>query len=122
MVYNLKARCPAWDNFTAEVFPEDAQQLAYELPAWLMSPDTSEQKAVLLLGEGANGKSTYLAGINAFLGRENCTSISLQKLETDRLAVARLIHEDFEADDLAPPGGDAVLIRLWNPGDDVVYA
>ncbi|MDP8952298.1 MAG: bifunctional DNA primase/polymerase, partial [Actinomycetota bacterium] len=49
--------CPAWEKFVAETFPEDAQDLAFEIPAWLMTPDTSIQKAILLLGEGANGKS-----------------------------------------------------------------
>jgi len=56
-----------------------------------MRPDVSIQKAILLLGEGANGKSTYLAGVTAFLGRSNVSSVSLHKLESDRFSVARLV-------------------------------
>ncbi len=91
VTYDPDAVCPAWDKFIADVFPEDAQALAYELPAWLMLPDTSIQKAVLFLGEGANGKSTYLTAVRAFLGSSNVSGVSLHKLESDRFAAARLI-------------------------------
>ena len=84
-------QCPEWDGFVQAVFPGDAQAIAWEIPAWLMTANTSLQKAILLLGEGANGKSAYLAGIVALLGRQNCTAISLQKLESDRFAAARLV-------------------------------
>jgi putative DNA primase/helicase len=56
-----------------------------------MTPYTSIQKAILLLGEGANGKSTYLAAVNAFLGRGNVSGLSLHKLESDRFACSRLV-------------------------------
>ena len=56
--YDPQAKCPAIDKFIKEVFPKDAIKLAYELPAWTMTPDTSIQKAALFLGLGGNGKST----------------------------------------------------------------
>jgi putative DNA primase/helicase len=56
-----------------------------------MCPDASIQRAMLLQGLGGNGKSTYLRGVIAFLGRLNIASLSLQKLELDRFAVAGLI-------------------------------
>jgi putative DNA primase/helicase len=65
--YDPTATCPAWEKFVSEVFPEDAQELAWEVPAWLMTPETSIQKALLLLGEGANGKSVYLSASGHFL-------------------------------------------------------
>jgi P4 family phage/plasmid primase-like protien len=89
--YDPTAECPAWEEFVAATFPSDAQELAYEIPALLMTPETSIQKAVLLTGEGANGKSTYLAAVEAFVGRENCVALSLQKIETDRFAASRLV-------------------------------
>jgi hypothetical protein len=89
--YDPAADCPAWDRFVDDTFPEDARRLAYEIPAWLMTPDTSIQKAILLLGEGSNGKSTYLTALEAFVGRGNCAALSLQKIEGDRFAAARLV-------------------------------
>jgi P4 family phage/plasmid primase-like protien len=89
--YDPAARCPAWDEFISQVFPADADSIPWEIPAWLMTPDTSIQKAVLLTGEGSNGKSTYLRGIIAFIGKQNTAAISLHKLEGDKYAAARLV-------------------------------
>ncbi len=91
VAFDLSARCPAWDTFVSEVFPEDSEAIAWEIPAWLMTPDTSIQKAILLTGEGANGKSTYLRAVVAFIGKHNTAAVSLHKLEQDRFAAARLL-------------------------------
>jgi putative DNA primase/helicase len=91
IAYDPIAQCPEWENLVELVFPKDAQELAFQITAWLMQPDVSQQKAVLLLGEGNNGKSTYLAAVTAFLGRHNTSALSLHKLESDRFATARLI-------------------------------
>ncbi len=89
--YDPQAECPKWDKFAGEVFPEDAQDLAFELPADLITPSRSAQKAILALGEGSNGKSTYLRALTAFVGSTNTAGASLHKLESDRFATARLI-------------------------------
>jgi putative DNA primase/helicase len=56
----------------------------------LITPDRSIQKAILLVGEGGNGKGVFLAGCIAFVGRENVSTVPLHKLESDRFSVARL--------------------------------
>ena len=89
--YDPEATCPAWEKFVSEVFPEDAQDLAWEIPAWLMTPDTSIQRSILLTGEGANGKSTYLTAVSNFIGQSNMSNMSLHKIESDRFSVARLV-------------------------------
>jgi putative DNA primase/helicase len=91
VVFDPSAQCPAIDSFVSQVFPADAVTVAWELAAWLMRPDTSIQKAILATGEGANGKSTFLALLAAFIGKSNVSTISLHRLEQDRFAVARLI-------------------------------
>lgn len=122
LIYDPAATCDEWDAFLRDVFPEDCQTLAYEIVAWLLCPDTSIQKAFLLRGDGENGKSTYLAALTAALGAGNVAGLSLQKLETDRFAAARLygklanICPDLPSDHLqstsifkALVGGDRVL-------------
>ena len=89
--YDPQAECPAIDKFVEQTFPADSLVIAYEIPAWLMTPDTSIQRAVLAVGAGSNGKSTYLSMITTFLGRRNCAAVSLHKLEADRFSVARLV-------------------------------
>jgi P4 family phage/plasmid primase-like protien len=120
--FDPEARCPRWDDFIATTFPEDAEPIAWEIPAWLMTPDTSIQKAILLTGDGANGKSTYLAAVLAFIGKHNAAAVSLHKLENDRFSVARLVGKlanvcpDLPSTDLtstsvfkAITGGDELL-------------
>jgi putative DNA primase/helicase len=91
VAFDPAARCPAWDKFIAEVFPGDSEAIAWEIPAWLMMPTNPIQKAVLLLGEGSNGKSTYLRACVAFIGKSNTAALSLHKLEQDKFAAARLM-------------------------------
>ncbi len=88
--FDAAAKCPAIDKFVEDVFPADAQHTAFEVAAWLMLPDVSIQKAVLALGEGANGKSVYLNLLESFVGKQNATALSLHKIESDKFAAARL--------------------------------
>jgi len=87
------ATCPGWDGFIAATFPDDAYLagVGFQIPALLMVPYTSTQKTILLTGEGGNGKSTYLAACMAFVGRRNCSSLSLHRLEGDKFAASRLL-------------------------------
>ena len=123
VIYDPKAKCPAWLRFSGEVLPEDAQGLLFELAAWLMLPDTSKQKATLLLGDGSNGKSASLRALTAFLGSQNCSAASLHKLEADRFVVAQLLGKlaNLCADLLsAHLEGTGMFKQIT--GGDVIYA
>jgi putative DNA primase/helicase len=91
VTFDPDAVCPVWEKFVVDVFPEDARSIAWEVIAWILTPDRSIQKAILLLGEGSNGKSTYLRGVTNFIGKRNTTALSLHKIEQDRFAAARLM-------------------------------
>ena len=117
--FDPTARCPRWDQFISEVFPGDSEAIAWEIPAWLMTPDTSIQKAILLLGDGANGKSTHLRAVLAFIDRQNVAAVSLHRLENDRFSVARLLGKlanicpDLPSEDLSSTFiGKAELLPL----------
>jgi P4 family phage/plasmid primase-like protien len=120
--YDPDGKCPAWEKFIEETFPFDARAVAFEVLAWLMVPDTSIQKAVLLSGDGSNGKSVFLAAVLAFIGKNNAAAIPLHKLESDRFSVSRLVGKlanicaDLPSEHLqststfkAITGGDAML-------------
>jgi P4 family phage/plasmid primase-like protien len=89
--YDPAAECLEWESFVAATFPKDAQELAWEIAADLMTPERSIQKSLLFLGEGSNGKSTALRAYCAFVGSTNVAGLSLQKIEGDRFSVARLV-------------------------------
>lgn len=120
--YDPAAFCHTVEKFVNETFPSDATVLAWEMTAWLMRPDTSIQKAVLLTGPGGNGKSVWLRLLTAFLGREHTSGLSLHKLEGDKFAASRLygklanICPDLPSEHLsgtsvfkAITGGDTVI-------------
>jgi putative DNA primase/helicase len=84
------ATCPEIDNFVHQCFPADSTALAWEILGDLITPDRSIQKAVALIGEGGNGKGVFLQLATNFVGANNVAHLSMQKLETDRFAPARL--------------------------------
>ncbi len=88
--FDPHAECPNIDHFVSQVFPSDATHLAWEITEYLIRPVTDIQKAVLLLGPGGNGKSTWLSLLVSFLGKQNTSSVSLHKLESDRFSAARI--------------------------------
>jgi putative DNA primase/helicase len=88
--YDPSARCPAIEHFIGQVVPSDSFQLLFELVGYLLTPDNRLQVAVMLLGSGANGKTTLLNLITELLGRENVAAVPLHKLDEDRFAAAEL--------------------------------
>jgi len=88
--FDPAADCPEIKRFVADVFPADAVELAWEIPGYLCRPITDIQKAILLIGQGGNGKSTWLTLITAFLGKVNISSLTLHRLEADKFATAQL--------------------------------
>jgi putative DNA primase/helicase len=64
----------------------DKWVLLYEIIGYtLLAGEYPLNKAVMLVGEGRNGKTTYLELVVRLLGRDNVVSIKLQDLTSDRL-------------------------------------
>ena len=90
VTYDVGVDCPKITKFISEVVKQEDRLLLWEIPAWCLTPYSGIQRLVMLLGEGANGKTVYLEMLRRFLGRENCTAYSLQSLTTNRFAIAGL--------------------------------
>lgn len=119
--YDPAARCPRIERFLDDVLGTELRQIIFELTGYLVTPDQALQVAVMLLGEGANGKSTLLGVLSALLGAENVSNVALHKLDEDRFAPAELygklanVFADLDARALAASsifkaitGGDAI--------------
>jgi putative DNA primase/helicase len=91
VLYDAGAVCPRIDAFVGEVFPSDSVDLAWEILGDLLTPDRSIQQAICLIGEGGNGKGVFLQLATNFAGPANVSNLSLQRLESDRFAVANLV-------------------------------
>jgi putative DNA primase/helicase len=91
IAFDAEATCPLWESFTARVLPADCQTLPFEVLASAMRGEISDQTAVLLVGSGDNGKSTLLDAVVFALGSRNVSAIDLQRIESDKFAVAQLL-------------------------------
>ena len=67
VAYDTNAKCPAIERFLADVLAPELAGLVYEIAGYLVPPDQSLQTAVMLLGDGANGKSTLLGILTALV-------------------------------------------------------
>lgn len=106
VTYSPEAKCPRIDQFISEIVENKDMPLMYEIPAWCLMPYSGIQRLILLLGGGANGKSTYLEMLRKFIGKDNCTAYSMQSLITNRFSIAGLfgklanIHADLPSSTL----------------------
>lgn len=89
--YNPDAECPAIDEFLHDVLPDDEDvETMYRVIAHSLLKEYVDSKAVLLVGDGRNGKSILLSLIEQFLSDRNISGRSLQDITGDRWAPADL--------------------------------
>lgn len=74
------AECPEFDAFLDSILSPDYKQLAWEMIGYLMMSGNPLQVAFLLLGSGSNGKGTLMRVIQALLGEQNTSSLTLDSL------------------------------------------
>jgi putative DNA primase/helicase len=81
--YDPKATAPRFEKFLSEIMcgDKDMAEILLEFGGYSLSGDDCKgAKALFLLGEGSNGKSTYIKVLKALAGRDNYQTISLKDL------------------------------------------
>lgn len=92
--HNPQATCPKIDSFLHSIFQtEEDVKTAYELIGYCLWKQYKLEKAAILLGDGSNGKDTFLELLKRFLGANNTKSISLGLLEKDRFSESELFQK-----------------------------
>jgi putative DNA primase/helicase len=86
--YNKNASAPIFEAYLNRVLPDkERQKVLAEYLGFVFikhgSNTLKEEKALILYGTGANGKSVFFEIVNALLGAENVSSYSLQSLTND---------------------------------------
>jgi putative DNA primase/helicase len=68
--YYAKSECPNFEAFLGDIFEDDLDLIGYVQRAigYSLTGSTSEQCLFILIGDGANGKSTFINVINKLLG------------------------------------------------------
>lgn len=80
IMYDPDAQCPAFDSFLEKVCPPDSLKMVWQVIAYLLIPGNFMQQAILLYGGGSNGKSNFINVMEALIGKENCSNITLKQL------------------------------------------
>ncbi len=118
VVYNPEAECPLILKFLEKVAPEYITFLQ-EWTGYHFLKDYRYQRAVVLVGDGDNGKSTYLSLLKALLGSENVSGQTMYRLTVNRFAPAELygklanIAADIGHDELRRTG----ILKMLTGGD-----
>ena len=101
--YDINATCPVFDKFLHDIMKGDAEciQLLLEYMGYCLSGDAPiYQKAILFIGNGSNGKSTFLNILTALIGSNNVSSVKLDKIgdETSNISLmGKLVNIADEA-------------------------
>ena len=88
--WNPDARIERFGKFLEEIVIGSDVTTLMEMIGYGMMNSTNMDKAFLLLGEGANGKTTLLNIITGVYGEENVCAIPFQRLQENSFASANL--------------------------------
>ena len=120
--FDPNASCPRFNSFLAEVLPDErARRLALEFAGYTLDETNPYQAALVLVGDGENGKSTFLGAIVSVLGHENVAAETLQRLSRGAFSAAELYGKranvcgDIPSDRLTATGA----FKLLTGGDPI---
>jgi putative DNA primase/helicase len=88
--YDPNARCPQITKFLRQVLHREDVVTALEVIGYCLYKTAEYEKAAMLVGSGLNGKGVFLKIIEALVGLENTSHVSLQELDADRFAMEGL--------------------------------
>jgi len=81
--YNPDADCPKIKDFLYDIFRDEDIPVIQEFIGYCLWKSYDYAKVLVLLGDGENGKSTFLNLLTKFLAQENVSSTSLYGLLTN---------------------------------------
>lgn len=92
--WNPSAECPNWRQALNEITDEAHERvlLLQEMFGYCLLPDCRFERGFILMGDGANGKSTILEMLRSMLGKENTSNVTLSALP-ESFERIRLLHK-----------------------------
>lgn len=83
-IYDPHAKAPMFEKYLNRCLPDpDLKQVLAEFFGWTFTKHLKLEKALFLYGEGANGKSVMFEIINALMGKDNITTMSISDLREE---------------------------------------
>jgi len=118
--YDPNATSPKFDAWLEQVAPHSVDMM-WEVIGYSLMSGNPFQKAVLLVGSGRNGKSTFLRVIQNMMGEENYSSLTLKTLTEGKFEVASLYGKlaNIAGDIYQPHAKDSETIKQVTGGDHI---
>jgi P4 family phage/plasmid primase-like protien len=81
--FDPEAECPEFLNFLDQIFEGDQERKAIsaEMYGYCLTSSVKAQKALILYGNGANGKSVFADILGMLVGEENTCALTLSDLD-----------------------------------------
>ena len=87
--YNSNNDCPQIENFLSEVLAnEEDRDVFYEFGGFCLYKEYKFEKALMMVGDGRNGKDKSLELIKRTIGIENCCSVPLSSIVPDSFIIS----------------------------------
>jgi len=100
--YKPDTDCPAIKKFLSEILNEKDMPIIQEWLGYALYRRYFIKKAVIFVGEKNTGKTTFLRLSSTFIGPNNVSGVSLQKLSSDKFSAAHLYNKHINIfDDLS---------------------
>lgn len=91
--FNSDATCPKTEAFFDQILTPEQRLTMEEWLGYYFLRSYMFKKAMIFVGEGDTGKTTLLEVVTFLLGKENLSSISLQKMSSDKFSAAHLYNK-----------------------------
>lgn len=121
VIYDASAECPKVLKFFSEIVAHEDVPLLAEWAGYCLIDSHFIHKALMLRGDGSNGKSVFIQLITAMLGENNIASIPLQTFANNRFAGAEIYGKkaNLSADISDSALKDASMFKILVSGDTV---
>lgn len=87
--YDVAAAAPRWEKFLQEVMlgRQDLIDLLQEYVGYALGnmPSDTHEKALILFGDGSNGKSTFVKVLRQLFGEQATSNVSARNLSNDQI-------------------------------------
>lgn len=123
--YDYKAKCPLWIKFLNEIMEDDKDRINL-LQQWIkyvLGPTLKQQRFLMCVGEGANGKSVFTQVIEYLVGRENCSHVLLSNFKS-RFSLAYTLNKKLNSTtestkDISPLA--ETVLKSYVSGDEMAF-
>lgn len=110
IIFDENAKCPKTEQFFDDVLLPEQRVVVEEWIGYYFYRLYAFKKAIIFVGEGNTGKTTLLETITNLLGVENISSVSIQKISSDKFGAIELygkhgnIVDELSAKDITDTG------------------